>query len=109
MMAGQPLAERVCLVEKLVCDPAPFQSPLMGLASKLTSTSNSSLMRFKSQRATHIWSPISTVPRMPSWNSHWPIITSALVPSMEMPARMQANVWASTISRPGIFDPPTPQ
>jgi hypothetical protein len=45
----------------------------------------------------------------PTWNSHWPIITSALVPSMPMPASMQAAVCSSTISRPGILSPPTPQ
>ncbi len=45
----------------------------------------------------------------PIWNSHWPIITSALVPSMASPALRQAAVWRSTISRPGILSPPTPQ
>jgi hypothetical protein len=45
----------------------------------------------------------------PIWNSHWPIITSALVPSMDSPAFRHAVVCASTISRPTIFSPPTPQ
>ena len=109
MIASQPPGARMAFVEKLVCAPAPFQSPLIGFAAKLTSTSNSSAMRSRSQRATQSWSPTSTAPRIPTWNSHWPIITSAFVPSMPIPARRQASVCASTMSRPGIFDPPTPQ
>jgi hypothetical protein len=109
MIADQPPGARICLVEKFVWAPAPFQSPLMGLASKLTSTSKSSAMRSSSQRATHSWSPTSTVPSTPIWNSHWLIMTSAFVPSIAIPARMHANVCASTMSRPAIFDPPTPQ
>ena len=45
----------------------------------------------------------------PIWNSHWPIMTSALVPEMARPASMQAVVWASTMSRPQISSAPTPQ
>ena len=109
MMASQPPSSRIALVEKLVWAPAPFQSPRIGLGSRVANTPKSSAMRKSSQRATHSWSPMSRGDRTPSWNSHWPIITSAFVPSMAMPASMQATVWSSTISRPGILSPPTPQ
>ncbi len=109
MMASQPPSSRMALVEKLVCAPAPFQSPRTGLGSSVAYTSKSSAMRNSSHRATQSWSPMSGGGRIPIWNSHCPIITSALVPSMPSPASMHACVWRSTISRPGILSPPTPQ
>ena len=109
MMASQPPSSRMALVEKLVWAPAPFQSPMIGLGSRVANTPKSSAIRNSSQRATHSWSPTSGGARTPIWNSHWPIITSAFVPSMPRPAFMQATVCCSTISRPGILSPPTPQ
>ena len=56
-----------------------------------------------------MWSPTSIGPTGPIWNSHWPSMTSALVPEIFSPASMHAVVWASTMSRPAISVAPTPQ
>ena len=85
MMASQPPSSRMALVEKLVWAPAPFQSPRIGLGSSVANTPKSSAMRNSSHRATQSWSDMSRGESTPIWNSHWPIITSALVPSMAMP------------------------
>ncbi len=50
-----------------------------------------------------------TVSTGPIWNSHWPGMTSALVPEMARPASMHRVVCSSTMSRPAIFTAPTPQ
>ena len=42
----------------------------------------SSAMRYSSQRAIHSWSETSSGPSGPTWNSHWPGMTSALMPEM---------------------------
>ncbi len=109
MMASQPPSSRMALVEKLVWAPAPFQSPMTGFGSKVANTPKSSAIRNRSHRATQSWSDTIRGGRTPTWNSHWPIITSALVPSIPRPASMQATVCRSTMSRPGILSPPTPQ
>ncbi len=109
MIASQPPGARIAFVEKFVWAPAPFQSPSMGLGSRVAKTPKSSAMRKRSHRAIHSWSPIAGGGSTPIWNSHWPIITSAFVPSIARPALMHAAVCASTISRPGILSPPTPQ
>ena len=44
---------------------------------------NSSAMRYSSQRATHSWSATSSGPSGPTWNSHWPGMTSALMPEID--------------------------
>lgn len=44
-IASMPPSARVAALEKLVCIPAPFQSPFIGLLSKLTTTSRSSATR----------------------------------------------------------------
>jgi hypothetical protein len=51
----------------------------------------SSPRRYSSQRATSTWSPVSSGPVGPIWNSHWPGITSALMPLMVRPAFMHAS------------------
>jgi len=37
------------------------------------------------------WSPTSSGPTGPIWNSHWPGMTSALMPEMMRPALMHAS------------------
>ena len=61
---------RMRFVETLVCAPAPFQSPGMGLGSKDTVTPKSSATRWRMNRDIHRWSPISMPSQGPTWNSH---------------------------------------
>ena len=63
--------------------PAPFQSPLIGFGSRSTRRRRSPRRcgRAASGPST-CWSPTSSGPTGPIWNSHWPSITSALVPEM---------------------------
>ena len=59
--------------------------------SRVADTSKSSAVRYSSQRATHSWSATSSGPSGPTWNSHWPTITSALMPLMDRPAARQLS------------------
>ncbi len=43
------------------------------------------------QRATHSWSATSSRPSGPTWNSHCPGMTSALMPEIDRPAARQAS------------------
>merc|ERR1719400_2635345 len=75
----------IARVEKLVCAPAPFQSPDMGLGSMDATTPKSSATRWRRKRAIHKSSPIVMPSHGPTWNSHWAGMTSALVPEMLTP------------------------
>jgi hypothetical protein len=102
LMASRPPLARVALVETLVWQPAPFQSPLSGLgcsetltphlsragqpAHKNTSDAYISATRSRRKRAIHIWSPESMPLHGPTWYSHWAGMTSALMPEMLTPA-----------------------
>ena len=57
----------------------------------------------------YMWSPDSVSPAGPIWNSHWPGMTSALMPEILSPALMHAVMCSSTISRPNTYSAPTPQ
>src|SRR5436309_3299471 len=67
----------MAFVEKLVCAPAPFQSPITGLGSSVAETPKSSAMRYSSHRAIHSWSDTSSGASGPTWNSHWPGLVGA--------------------------------
>ena len=51
--------------------PAPFQSPGIGLGSKVTLTPKSSATRCNINLDIHKWSPISIPSHGPTWYSHW--------------------------------------
>ena len=51
--------------------PAPFQSPGIGLGSKLITTLNSSATLWSIHLEAQRWSPISIPSQGPTWYSHW--------------------------------------
>ena len=54
-----------------MCAPAPFQSPGIGLGSKVTLIPKSSATRCNINLDIHKWSPISIPSQGPTWYSHW--------------------------------------
>merc|ERR1719408_292684 len=99
-MSLYPPGARMPSVEKLVWQPAPFQSPSLGLGEMLQITPWLSVTRSMMYRAMERWSPISMPRHGPTWYSHWPGITSALSPDSLIPAYRQAFMWLSATGRP---------
>jgi hypothetical protein len=68
----QPPSARICLVEKLVWQPAPFQSPRMGLASRRGD--DAEVLGDAEEQPTgrpELVADLERDGRMPIWNSHW--------------------------------------
>jgi len=97
-MASQPAmwrpraVSRMALVESWGVGPGAVPVAQDGLGSRDGVHPEVLAIRKRSPRATHRCRPRPAGTAPPTWNSHCPIITSALVPSMPMPASMQAAV-----------------
>mmetsp|Transcript_7557 Transcript_7557/g.21673 ORF Transcript_7557/g.21673 Transcript_7557/m.21673 type:complete len:238 (+) Transcript_7557:55-768(+) len=100
LMALTPPSFLMLLVEKLVWAPVPFQSPLTGFGSKVHTMPMSSPSLWRSHLEIMTESPSSRGPTGPTWYSHWPGMTSALIPLTWIPALMQASRWASARGLP---------
>ena len=108
-MYWKPPSSRISLVEKLVCAPAPFQSPFIGLASSVPTTSKSSAVRYSSQRATP--QLVADLERADRADLELPLPGHHLgVDAADGQAGGEAVVeCSSTMSRPKISSAPTPQ
>mmetsp|Transcript_9097 Transcript_9097/g.18162 ORF Transcript_9097/g.18162 Transcript_9097/m.18162 type:complete len:201 (+) Transcript_9097:3-605(+) len=89
VMAFKPPSSRIFFVEKLVWQPAPFQFPGMGFGSNEQTTPFSSHTRCRRKRVMCSWSPALIPTAGPTWYSHWPGITSPLIPLTSRPAAKQ--------------------
>jgi hypothetical protein len=105
MRLGSPISK----LDKLLCRPAPFQSPGIALGWKEILAPNPSAMRCRRKRAHQRWSPSSIPPRGPTWNSRWAGMMSALVLEILILAYRRAMKWATTLSLQKTLPAPTSQ
>lgn len=62
-----PSGCRIASVEKFVWHPAPFQSPIIGFGSKVTTIPKSSAQRCRMYLDTHSWSPMAIPSHGPTY------------------------------------------